>query len=330
MELDKKAFTTLPIHLTKGRLPENSNEVLMADHIFENGDVEFKLGQEIELDTGYRHLDGNILNQIHPYVHVDDGVPETFEATGSKKFTVVGFYERFPYQIEAFSAPGYDILTCLEDTSLTLEQTSTLSVFIKLKKTKEVFNLESEFKEKYQVDDYLHNDLLLLYEGVSHISTFNVVLTSLLAIIIGLIMVGSIALIYNSFSISVSERRKQFGILSSVGATRKQIINSVFFEALFIASFGIPVGIVSGIFGIGITLYLLKDNFMILLGNTFKVELTLSVSTLAVIAAIIISLITILISAYIPARKSKKLSALDAVRQTSDIKLVQKRLKPLS
>src|SRR5690606_36260338 len=117
-------------------------------------------------------------------------------------------------------------------------------------------------------------------------------------------------LIYNSFSISVSERRKQFGLLSSVGATRKQLMNSVFFESLFIAVIGIPLGICSGILGIGITLHQLRDNFIIMLGERIPVELTLNVSVPSVIAAVIFSLITISISAYIPARRTKKISAI--------------------
>ena len=139
-------------------------------------------------------------------------------------------------------------------------------------------------------------------------------------------MIGSIALIYNSFSISISERKRQFGLLSSVGATRKQLVNSVFFEAFFISLFGIPIGIGSGIIGIGITLHFLKDTFASMLGNT-TIELTLNVSIPSIIAAIILGLITVLISAYIPARRSKKISALDAIRQTADIKISPKNVK---
>ncbi len=44
------------------------------------------------------------------------------------------------------------------------------------------------------------------------------------------IIIGSVALIYNAFAISVSERSRHLGMLSSVGATKKQKRNSVFFE----------------------------------------------------------------------------------------------------
>ncbi len=329
MELDSSAFDSLPIHLTEGRLPENSKEVLLTTNILENGGVDFKLGQEIELDIGNRYIDGMVLNQHNPYLHIKDGEAESFQANERKTFTVVGFYKRFPHNIEGFSAPGYSILTCLDQTSLAQDSVEdvNLSLYIKAKKPRQTYQLQSRLHEEYEIPYSMDNHRLLQYQGVSNISGFSFVLGGMVIIVMALIIIGSISLIYNSFSISISERRKQFGLLSSVGATRKQLINSVFFEALFIATIGIPLGIGSGILGIGITLYKLKGNFAQLLGEAVRVELGLHVSTFALVLALILSLITILISAYIPARKVKKTSTLDAVRQASDIKLTSKTVK---
>lgn len=100
------------------------------------------------------------------------------------------------------------------------------------------------------------SDLLDLM-GYGDNNAFNRVLYSMAAILIALIMVGSISLIYNAFAISVSERSKLFGMLSSVGASSRQIRNSVFFEAGVISLIGLPLGILSGVAGIGVTLALL-------------------------------------------------------------------------
>ena len=351
MELDKQAFDTLPIHLTSGKLAENSNEVVLANHISSNGGVQFQLGDEIELQVGTRTINGERLNQSKPFNHRDDGQPEEFQTDHTRTFTVVGFYERFPYQIEDFSSPGYSILTVLEEGALSANhlpadnlptdnpssdnqsvdsdttKDTNISIYLKVNNPRKIFDFELELFQKGLIDKFSYNKEVLNYMGISKIDGFNGVLYGLATIVIVLIMVGSISLIYNSFSISISERNKQFGLLSSVGATRKQLVNSVLFEALFVAIIGVPIGIGSGILGIGITLYQLKDNFSRMFGESIPIELTLHVSIPSIIVAIIVSLITILISAYIPARRQKKITTLDSIKQTSDIKLDAKNIK---
>lgn len=59
------------------------------------------------------------------------------------------------------------------------------------------------------------------------------------AILMAIIMVGAISLIYSAFSISLSERTKQMGLLKSIGATKKQIRHSVVFEACVLCMVGI-------------------------------------------------------------------------------------------
>lgn len=350
MELDDQSFDTLPIHLTEGRLPQNANEVVIPDHILSNGGVEYKIGDEINLEVGQRYIDGEVLNQNNALIYEEEGeseehitgdgtnqeveqqdtdgfVLEEFRATGTRTFTVVGISERFSYRIEGFSAPGYSIITKFEESSVNAGEEEHLNIYFKANKPREIYDIELEFYQEYEVEGFALNSDVLRYQGISDIDSLNAVVYGLATIIMILIMVGSISLIYNSFSISVSERKKQFGLLSSVGATRKQLVNSVFFEAFFIAVIGIPLGIGSGIVGIGITLFQLKDNFTKMLGLSVPVELTLSISTLSVIMAIILSFITILISAYIPARRTKKVSAMDAVRQNEDVKLTAKNVK---
>ncbi len=330
MELDNNAMDILPIHLSEGRLAKNANEVVIPNHISYNGGVEYKLGDSISLEIGNRTIDGHNLNQNNPFNHEQDGKAEDFKESGSssRTFSIVGFYERYPYEIEEFSAPGYSILTLLDESSLGLAyENFDASIYVNMKNPRKVFDIDKEFHNKYQVYSIDFNNTVLMYEGASLVSGFNIVLYGLIGIVVSLIMIGSIALIYNSFSISISERTKQFGLLSSVGATKKQITNSVLSEALFIAIIGIPIGILSGIIGIGITIHFLENNFASMLGDDFPVSLSLHVSGPSIIAAIILSLITILISAYIPAKRSKKSSTLDAIRQTSDIKLSSKNVK---
>lgn len=77
---------------------------------------------------------------------------------------------------------------------------------------------------------YFLNDSVLRFMGLSDDTIFNGLLYAIGGIVLVIIMIGSIFLIHNSFHISLNERTQQFGILMSVGATAKQLQNSVLFE----------------------------------------------------------------------------------------------------
>jgi putative ABC transport system permease protein len=138
-------------------------------------------------------------------------------------------------------------------------------------------------------------------------------------------MIGSIFLIHNSFTISLNERTRQFGMFSSVGATARQLRNSVLFEGLCIGAVGIPIGAIVGIGSIGLALPLVARNFENILYST--VPLTLSVSVPAIVAAAAVSMVTILISAYIPAQKAAGAPVMESIRQTKEVKINAKAIK---
>lgn len=179
--------------------------------------MEYKLGDTIKLKVGNRVSDGYVLDQSNSYNHEEDGLYEELQISGEREFTVVGFADRLAYEIEGFSAPGYSILTRLDEK----QNNTNISLYINLKNSAKVYDFVDELLEQDQIDSFAYNDSVLRYQGISNIDGFTSVLYGLVAIILILIMVGGIALIYNSFSISISERSKQFGLLSSVGATRK-------------------------------------------------------------------------------------------------------------
>ena len=325
LELDEEAFKTLPIHLISGRLPQNENEVVISNHISANGGVNYEIGDRLTLNVGERiSEDGSTLGQKDSFVYEGNGMSEKLMITGTREFTVVGVCERLSYKLEGYSAPGYTVFTILDTDAIT--DTDYVDVYFKVKKPAESYSIVEKLGH---IDSrgYEYNSELLRYMGVSNNSNFILVLYSLGAILIALIMFGSVALIYNSFSISVSERKRQFGLLVGAGATSKQLRNSVFFEAFVIAGIGIPIGVMSGILGIYITLYFIGDLFNKMVTSPVAVPLKLSVSIPGLIIAILTAFITILISAYIPARRSGKMSAMDAIRQTTDIKLTQKQVK---
>ena len=327
LELEDKAFEHLPIQMIEGRLPENENELLISEHIITNGGVAYEIGDTITLEVGNRLLpDGTVIRENKNLILDQEEKPiETIEVNQSKSFTIVGICRRLSFTFEYYSAPGYTIITKIDQSNLGSQE--TIDVYLKAKNPKKIYDIIEKFTEENNYYDYSFNYEVLRYMGYSNENTFNSVLYSLAAILIALIMVGSVSLIYNSFAISVSERIKLFGLLSSTGATAKQRMNSVYFESLVIAAIGIPIGVFSGICGIGLTLYLLRKQLLDILFTDYSMALSLHVSTPSIIVAVLVALLTILISAYIPAKRSRKVSAMDAIRQTQDIKLNAKKLK---
>ena len=154
---------------------------------------------------------------------------------------------------------------------------------------------------------------------------FNSLLFTIGGILVAIIMIGSIFLIYNAFAISLNERTRQFGILSSVGATASQLRNSVLFEGFCIGAIGIPIGILVGIGSIRLVIPIIAGNFRTILYSS--VPLTLSVSIPAIAATAVVSLVTILISAYIPARKAANTPVMESIRQTNEVKVEPKAVK---
>lgn len=338
---NEKTADTLPVSLISGRMPENSGEILVPAHVAAKSGVRYRVGDTISLAVGKRMDGDRILTQHDPYQSGENAgenkevlVPEI-----NRTYTVVGSYERPGF--EEHSAPGYTMITKMDAEN----QAERFTQFVTLKNPRSVQNYAKTYAESIDEKnskstngesadgkiraagsgEYVLNDDLLRFMGVSEDTLFNAILYSVGGILVAIIMVGSVFLIYNSFHISLNERTQQFGILSSVGATTKQLRNSVLFEGICIGILSIPIGILVGIGSIAIVIPIVAGNF----GNILSsgVPLTLSVSAAAIVAAALVSLITILISAYIPARKAANTPVMECIRQTNEIKIEAKAVK---
>ena len=138
MALDENAMEAVPIKLLSGRLPENSKEVLIAGHIRANGGVDIEVGEQINLTIGYREDGyGGVLTQKNPFSYED----ETFVPREEKEYTVVGVMERPDYRTEGYAAPGYTVITYLEET----DSAETVTVFATY--TKEAVDKRKEVTE---------------------------------------------------------------------------------------------------------------------------------------------------------------------------------------
>ncbi|QCT71160.1 ABC transporter permease [Eubacterium maltosivorans] len=311
---NEKAFKDLPIKMISGRLPQNSGEVLIPVHLSANGGVNYAVGDTLSLAVGDRVNGSGRLTQHTPY-NPEDG-SEAVVPKAEKIYTVVGICERPSF--EEAAAPGYTLITASDPA----DQADSFNVFVTLDNPREV---QSYAKDKAGGYNTILNDYVLRFMGLSDDTLFNTLLYSVGSILVLLIMLGSVFLIYNAFNISLNERTRQFGILASVGATSKQLRNSVLFEGLCIGVVGIPIGLAVGIGSITLVISVIAGNFRNILLT--DVPLTLTISVPALIASAVISMITILISAYIPARKAAKRPVLESIRQTNEVKIDSKAVK---
>ncbi|MVB10274.1 subunit of efflux pump conferring antibiotic resistance [Caprobacter fermentans] len=309
---NNETFDTLPITLISGRLPKNSSEVLVPSHIAAKAGVKISVGDTLTLAVGNREAGGKALTQHDSYRTGE----ETLVPVTKKTYTVVGICDRPGF--EEPSAPGYTLITKADTT----DKADSFSLFVTLKNPR---NVKTYVNSVAESQTYVLNDDVLRFMGVSDNKLFNTLLYSVGGILVAIIMIGSIFLIYNSFNISLNERTHQFGILMSVGAAAKQLRNSVLFEGLCISVVGIPIGVLVGIGSIKLILPIVANNFSTIISST--VPLTLSVSAPALVVAAVVSLITILISAYIPAKKAVATPVMECIRQTNEIKTESKAVK---
>lgn len=300
----EEALEELPIRLTSGRMPENSGELLIPSHLAIKAGIRIPVGESITLSLGQREYEGGILTQCDPY---REG--EELTVHQERTYLVTGTYERPGFELH--EAPGYTAVT-RSDAGV---QPDGYSVFVRLVNPRRVKEYAAELKDGGAL---AINEDLLRFMGVTDNRLFQAFLYVIGSVLAVIIMVASIFLIYNSFHISLSERVHQFGILMSVGATSRQLRESVLFEGLCIGSMGIPFGILTGIGSIRLLLPVVSEHFGSVITQDVPLELAVSVSALA--GAAVISMITILISAWIPAKKAASIPVLECIRQTNEIR----------
>lgn len=316
---DKKALNNYAVNLLEGRLPKNSNEIIVSEHTIKNGKVLYKVGETITLDIGTRKTtDGYVLTQNNPYKETNK---ENIYDTSTKQYTIVGIMKRPNNNIEPYSAPGYTMITLLDDNFVGNANVSVL--FNDPNAYEEVTNSINGSIIDGTYATTLNKDLLR-WQGAAWGESIMSALITVASIVIIIIIVSSVFVIKNSFSISITERYKQYGMLASIGATSKQIRKNVVFEGIVLGLIAIPIGILSGIFATAVLLWLVN----VILGNWLhEYRFIYSVPLLPIVISAVLAYVTIYLSALLPARKAAKISPIEAIRSNNDIKIKGKKLK---
>lgn len=326
--MNKEAFNNLKFKLIKGRFPKDDNEIIISEHLNKNGKANLKIDDEITVNVGDRVTleDDYVLNDSNPF----DKGNEIIKNPNTKKYRVVGIIKRPDVSFEPTSAPAYTTIT-------TSTNEDNFSVFISLKNPRdknsfvellgarnydEVVNMGIN-NPRY---DYTLNNELLRWEALKFSdSTFSMLL-SIAEVVIFIIIFTSIFCIRNSFAISTTEKMRMYGMLSSVGATKKQIKKSVLTEGFILGSIAIPIGIICGIIAVFVLLKIVNLFLGDFLFNNID-GMVFKVSFVAIIISIILGFVTIYFSAISSAKKASKVSPIDNLRNTNDIKISSKKLK---
>ena len=348
----KSSLENLSIKLVEGRLPEKENEILIPTHLKTNGRVTLNVGDTITLDVGKRvDNDGYELNQSNPLnVNDEDIINEKIVNTTTTNYKVVGITERPATNIEGYTAPGYTFITYFNEDNVN----NYVDIYAKYNKdgikrayevTANVIGVDEELFKKYYNGELLSNEEFNLYTNQIVKAKYDININDYLIdlqtnpiknsgigglgivvfIVIIIIIVTSVFCIKNSFDISITEKIKQYGMLRSVGATKKQIKRNVFYEASILGLIGIPLGILCGI---------LASYILIIVSNYYlgdfmasDIKLIFSFSNLAILIAILLGIVTIYASAYKSARKAARISPIESIRNSGTIIINSKKVK---
>ena len=317
---DKSYFEMVLTGNFDGKVPANENEVAVEkDFLDKNGMKDAKVGDKIVLTQGQRQLDdgsyvtGSNFNKDEKFVPSGD----------EKEYTITAILHTNP-------ATKYSsVWRGISEDEI---KSDDICAYITLaKQNSSAYSTIEDIQNDYKIDVYQANEDVLASYLSGRQGGFLATMLPIVLVVLILIVIASVMLIYNAFGMSLSERVRYLGMLASVGATKSQKRKSVYFEGAILGAIGIPVGILAGILGISITLKLVGHKIistgMIAGVNDSKMQMKTVVPAWAIIGIILVSIFTIFISAFIPARKASKITPIDAIRQRQEIKVKPKKLK---
>lgn len=314
---DKNTINSFQITLKKGSYPKNESELIVTQDLLNKWNK--KIGDKITLNLG-------------ELIYDDMGMISKLKNSQKTTFKIVGTLDKAPYNSKLFAIAGFDINTVNKnekfDVSICTKNPKDIyKTAISIGKNIGLVQKDDPQDESYNYDeqanlyfkDIEYNEGLLRLLGASSYSNINITLLLIVGLVASLVIIATIATIYNSFSIAISERKKQFGILNSIGATKSQIMKFVFLEGFLVSIVGIPIGLLSGTVAIDIVFKVIKTFFKTSMFG--ELDLRVVFSPIVLILSTLVILLTIFISAIIPAINAAKISPLEAIKNSSNLKV---------
>lgn len=332
------------IDLIKGKFPTNSGEAVVTKSFKTQDGKDVKVGDKITLDVGVlTDKDGNVLDEegIHNLLQKDFNKCNIID-TVKRTYTVTGIIER-PKTSELYDPSNLSMIYTASDEKAPVEAIRTKhmnKLYIAytpqsegdyLQNTADILGFKAddmshvisdeispEDQQTSGINAYEFNSILLSMKGYGSNEATNTVIFSLAVIIIIIVMLASVFVIRNSFAISITEKTSMYGMLASVGATKRQIRRNVLFEGFILGLIGIPLGILLGLGVNAILIAILNSVLGDVLSGTSFVFVT---PTIPIICAIVLSAVTIFCSSFFIALRASRIPPLVAIRGNKDIKV---------
>ncbi len=315
-------YKQLVVYGYEGRLPETSSEVAVEQAFLDDNGLDLHVGDPITFELGNRY-------EIEPdgkkvYYGGSYRSEEQFEllSTETAVITAILHGNRPTGDFDILRGMDFGTPVVLDEKGnpylhcrITLKKADSTSA-VQIRQIAEDHNLH--------IAD-MNSEFLISVFAVRGMGDAYTQLFTLMAIALLIVVATSVILIYNAFGMSLAEMIRYLGMLASVGATKAQKKASVYFEGMVLGLIGIPLGILAGIAGAAVTLSVLgrriMESDMIVGAEGMKGDIPVIVDPYVVLAIVVISAVTIYISALVPAIKASKIMPLDALRQTNTIKL---------
>lgn len=332
------------IDLIKGKFPTNSGEAVVTKAFKTQDGKDVKIGDKITLDVGVlTDKDGNVLDEegIHNLLQKDFNKCSIID-TVKRTYTVTGIIER-PKTSELYDPSNFSMIYTVSDEKAPIEAIRTKhmnKLYIAytpqsegdyLQNTADILGFKAddmsnvisdeippEDQQTSGINAYEFNSILLSMKGYGSNDATNTVIFSLAVIIIIIVMLASVFVIRNSFAISITEKTSMYGMLASVGATKRQIRRNVLFEGFILGLIGIPLVILLGLGVNAILITILNSVLGDMLNGAKFVFVT---PTIPIICAIVLSAVTIFCSSFFIALRASRIPPLVAIRGNKDIKV---------
>ena len=307
-----------------GNLPTKPDEIAVESELIETNHLDWKIGDTVTIPTGHRQQKDEE-GEMFDTDGVSFSTNETFSYVEDKTYTITAILH---HNVPTYSF--YQIIAGMDTTNI-----QGMTANIKLKKLgMDSYKVLEEIvgKAGFSIDDCDINKSLMASHLAFGAGSQYGSLIPLLGILLFLIIVASVSLIYNAFAMSLSERVRYLGMLASVGATKKQKRGSIYYEGFILGLIGIPLGILSGIVGIAVTLHIvggkiISSGMLTNASNYYELSMRTVVPVWSIIGILIFSVLTIFISAFIPARKASRIAPIDAIRQREEIAVKARSLR---
>lgn len=300
-----------------GALPKSDNEIMVEQSLIKNNGLELKIGDEIKIAVGSR-LKGDFV--ILP-VMGDYQFGERFEKEKDETFKVVGILHNNEPTERGAIIRGMSDLKSKNLVAYGKIKKVTPFSYIKINGIYDKFGFTKK-KRAFNVGEntgFLNSRLAFSIDKNNLPQVLK--LTAIGIVVFAVIFVSSFAMIYNSFALSVGEQIKYLGMLSSVGATRKQKKKTLYFEGAILGGIGIILGIVLGLLTTFISQSAMNAKIVsIMEGYNDNIKYSTHISLWVLCLIVILAALTVFVSIISPVQKAARITAIDAIRKTDEIK----------